>query len=240
MNEYELKAKNNIIKISIKRKKIKNVYLKVFRDLSVKLSVPINETDDWIIKYLNNKKDWIEEQVIKYKNTYGHNSLDEIKNGTSIQFLGKDMRIKKIKHNCNCVKTDEKNIYLYLTKLDNDKLARNTFMKWWKEQAISIFKEEVTLLYNDIFKKYRIKKPEVYIRRMKTLWGSCSVAKNKVTFNEYLIKANIRCIRYVILHELTHLKYPYHNDSFYKFLLIQMPDWEKRKKQLDKETVQLL
>ena len=240
MNEYELKVKNNNVSISIKRKKIKNVYLKVFRDSSVKLSIPIAETDDWIVEYLNSKKEWIEEQVLKYKNAYGHNSLDKIKNGTSIQFLGKDMRIKKIKDNCNYVKTDEKNLYLYLTKLDNDKLARNILMKWWKEQATIIFNEEIVSMFDDIFKKYKIKKPEVHIRKMKTLWGSCMVAKNKVTLNEYLLKANIRCIRYVILHELTHLKYPYHNDDFYKFLLIQMPDWEKRKKQLDIETVQLL
>ena len=56
--------------------------------------------------------------------------------------------------------------------------------------------------------------------------------------NEFLVKANIRCIQYVILHELTHLLYPNHSKDFYDFLTIQMPDWQERKKELDKEVVQ--
>jgi predicted metal-dependent hydrolase len=73
---------------------------------------------------------------------------------------------------------------------------------------------------------------------MKTLWGSCTKSKGKITFNEYLLKADIRCIQYVILHELTHLMYTYHNADFYNFLTVQMPDWQERKKQLDKDVVQ--
>ena len=55
---------------------------------------------------------------------------------------------------------------------------------------------------------------------------------------EYLFKANIRCIQYVVLHELTHLLYPNHSKQFYDFLTVQMPDWTERKKQLDHEVVQ--
>ena len=75
---------------------------------------------------------------------------------------------------------------------------------------------------------------------MKTQWGSCTKSKNKITLNEYLLKANNRCIRYVILHELTHLLYQYHNEDFYNFLTIQMPDWKKRKSELDNDVVQWL
>ena len=72
---------------------------------------------------------------------------------------------------------------------------------------------------------------------MRTLWGSCAPAKGKITLNEYLLKADIRCIQYVILHELTHLIYPKHNKEFYDFLTIQMPDWVERKARLDTEVV---
>ena len=75
---------------------------------------------------------------------------------------------------------------------------------------------------------------------MKTQWGSCIQSKNRITLNEYLLKANKRCIQYVILHELTHLIYPYHNKDFYNFLTIQMPDWKQRKHELDNDVVQWL
>lgn len=73
---------------------------------------------------------------------------------------------------------------------------------------------------------------------MQTLWGSSIPKKNRITLNEYLLKANIRYIEYVVLHELTHLLYPNHNSDFYDFLTSQMPDWKERKKQLDTEVAQ--
>lgn len=93
-------------------------------------------------------------------------------------------------------------------------------------------------IYSRFFKKYGVDKPALYVRKMKTLWGSCTPSKNKITLNQYLLKADLRCIQYVVLHELTHLLYPYHNTDFYNFLTIQMPDWKERKKQLDLEVVQ--
>ena len=41
--------------------------------------------------------------------------------------------------------------------------------------------------------------------------------KDKITLNEYLLKADVRCIQYVILHELTHLIYPNQVKSFMIF-----------------------
>ena len=61
-----------------------------------------------------------------------------------------------------------------------------------------------------IFARHGVNKPQIAIRKMKTLWGSCSKHLNKITFNEYLLKADIRCIEYVVFHELTHLIYNAH------------------------------
>lgn len=68
-------------------------------------------------------------------------------------------------------------------------------------------------------------------------WGSCSVSRNVVTFNQYLMKAKPACIDYVVLHELVHLIYPNHSKRFYDFLSIHMPDWEERKRMLDMDVV---
>ena len=107
-----------------------------------------------------------------------------------------------------------------------------------RQTAETVYQEEVDRFYDAVIRKYGIDKPVITIRKMKTLCGSCTPSKNKITLNEYLLKANIRCIQYVVLHELTHLLYPNHNSNFYNFLTIHMPDWKERKKQLDTEVVQ--
>lgn len=234
----ELSQINGMIDVKIVRKNIKNVHLKVFRSLEVILSVPMQVPQEWIENFLSKRIKWIDEQITKYKLSDGTNTLDSIKNGTSVQMLGKDMRIVFQEDSKNYIEVDEKRITLYLKDVTNEEFAKKMFLRWWKKAAEDVFQNELNSLYEKIFKKYQIAKPDIYVRKMKTLWGSCTPSKSKVTFNNYLFKANIRCIQYVVLHELTHLLYPNHSKQFYDFLTVHMPDWQERKKQLDTEVVQ--
>ena len=235
MKEFELYLGpiNGIVKVKILRKKIKNVHLKVFRSLEVALSVPEAVPDEWIQSFLSERQKWIDDQITKYKKTSGYNNLLDIKNGASTQYLGKDMRIYKEASLSNYVELDEKRIHLFVTEW-------KVFNKWWRQTAKEIYQSEVDSYYDKVIRKYNVDKPTVTIKKMKTLWGSCSPQKCKITLNEYLLKANIRCIQYVVLHELTHLLYPNHSSDFYTLMTIHMPEWEERKKQLDTEVVQYL
>ena len=229
---------NGAVTVKVLRKKIKNVHLKVFRSLDVTISVPQQVPDEWIDSFLLSRQKWIDDQITKYKRTSGFNNLGDIRNGSSIQLLGKDMRVLKEASLTNRVVVDEKRVYLYVTDAGNEDLIQNIFSKWWRKTAERVYKQEVDCYYEAVIRKYGIDKPQIAIKKMKTLWGSCTPQKNKITLNEYLLKANIRCIQYVVLHELTHLLYPNHNSDFYNFLTVHMPDWKERKKQLDTEVVQ--
>ena len=240
MDNYKLDLgiKNGIVNVKIIRRPIKNIHLKVYRDFTVSVSVPDNVPDEWINSFLKERILWIDKQVTKYKNSGGYNSLLDIKNGTSVQLLGKDMRIIKNLSLVNSVELDEKTIIVNLKDISDTNNINKILNKWWREKANEIYSQEMNILFDKIFKKYNLSIPEISIKKMKTMWGSCSKAKNKITLNEYLLKADLRCIQYVILHELTHLLYNYHNSDFYDFLTIQMPDWQERKKHLDKDVVQ--
>ena len=118
---------------------------------------------------------------------------------------------------------------------DQEKLMQQ-FEKWWRKEALIYLDERVEALY-PIIRKYNKALPKVYLKKMKTLWGSCSVDREVVTFNQYLIKAKPACIDYVVLHELIHFIYPNHSKQFYDFLSIHMPDWRERKTVLDQDVV---
>ena len=229
---------NGTVKVTLLRKKIKNVHLKVFRSMEVVVSFPEHVPDEWINSFLSSRQKWIDDQITKYKKTSGFNNLFDIRNGSSTQLLGKDMRIYKEASLINHVEVDEKKVYLFVTDTTDEELIQNIFSKWWRKTAETVYQEEVDRFYAAVIRKYGIDKPVISIRKMKTLWGSCTPSKSKITLNEYLLKANIRCIQYVVLHELTHLLYPNHNSDFYNFLTVHMPDWKERKKQLDTEVVQ--
>ena len=110
------------------------------------------------------------------------------------------------------------------------------FEKWWRNESVRFLEKRIAEYY-PIIKKYDKSLPKVQVRKMKTLWGSCSINRGVITFNQYLIKAKPACIDYVVLHELVHFIYPNHSRQFYDFLSIYMPDWKERKIMLDQDVV---
>ena len=151
--------------------------------------------------------------------------------------MGKDKRIY-LQKGSKEVKEDENKITIFLKDTSNYELATNYFVDWWRSQSLNLYTQEIEKMHTKIFKKYNIELPTIKIKKMKTMWGNCNPFKKIVTFNEYLFKANLLGIQYVILHEMTHLLYPKHNNDFYDFLTIHMPNWKERKKMLDVEVVQ--
>ena len=67
---------------------------------------------------------------------------------------------------------------------------------------------------------------------MKTRWGSCT-PDGKIILNLKLIQVPKVYIDYVIMHELCHLKEHNHSQRFYDLLNRIMPDWIKKREQLN-------
>ena len=222
--------------VRIDRKKMKTCRLKVYPDLSVSLSLPESAPDEWIEMYLAEKASWIEKKLEGFKKTTGYAATNEIRNGYSIQMLGKDMVFSVLSDAANQVYSEGRTIIIKTTDINDQKKLLCLFEKWWKNQLINLLTQRVDHWY-PVIKKYGVEKPQIYVRKMKTLWGSCSVDRGAVTFNLYLLKAKVACIDYVVLHELTHFLYPNHSKQFYMFLSNYMPDWKDRKKVLDQDVV---
>ena len=110
------------------------------------------------------------------------------------------------------------------------------FNNWWQKKSKEYFQEQINRLF-PIIEKHGICMPNLVVRKMQTLWGSCSRRNHTVNLNYYLYKAPVPCIEYVILHELAHFLYPRHDQNFHDFITIYMPDWQERKRLLDYEIV---
>lgn len=237
MNNIKLTYPFGEYSVQVVEKNIKNVHLKVFRDFSIVISAPIGIAEEWVNNFVDDKYGWIGKQLEKYRVSSGYNNLTDLKSGSSTQFLGKDLRVFITASDKNEVQLNDNKVSIFLKDINNKEKENKIFSQWWRESAQRVY-EEIVDEWMPIFKRHGVEKPCICIRKMKTLWGSCSKKLGKITFNEYLLKADRRCIEYVVLHELTHLIYNAHNKDFYDFLTIYMPDWKERKKRLDMEIVQ--
>lgn len=227
---------NTTINVIIERKRMKTCRLKVFPDKTVKFSVPENTPQTWIEQYLNSKNQWLSKKIQVFEQTKGYAATVEIRTGISIRYLGEDLIFKVSQNNKNVVCKEGKNIHLCAPDINDQARLFAQFDKWWRKESLKVLNFQVEKLY-PIVEKYKVDRPRIMLRKMKTLWGSCSPQRGIITFNQYLTKATPACIEYVTLHELIHFLYPNHSKQFYDFLSIYMPDWKERKKVLDQDVV---
>ena len=224
------------VTVNLDRKKMKTCRLKVYPNQKIVLSLPQSAPDAWAESFLMEKSGWIELKLQSFQKTVGYAATKEIRNGYSIRMLGEDMIFALSQCEKECVYAEGKTIRICCKSPENQTHVKQLFEAWWRRQAKEILQERVHVWY-PIVEKYGVAMPELSIRKMKTLWGSCSVARQVITFNFYLIKARTPYIDYEVLHELVHFLYQNHSKQFYAFLSNYMPDWKERKLVLDREVV---
>ena len=71
------------------------------------------------------------------------------------------------------------------------------------------------------------------IRGMKTRWGSCNIRTAAITLNLQLAQYDVRALRCVIIHELTHLWVRGHDARFYARMDMYFPDWQEMRRMLN-------
>lgn len=92
------------------------------------------------------------------------------------------------------------------------------------------FKKIIEKNVNELVQLTGLKPNKITIKQIKYAWGSCSSKKN-ITLNLELIKYSQEAIRYVILHELCHIKYMNHSKDFWNLVEKYMPNYKQVKKE---------
>jgi predicted metal-dependent hydrolase len=93
------------------------------------------------------------------------------------------------------------------------KAIRKGIEKAYREEA----KEFLPKRLNDLSDRFNLPYKEVYIKNIKSRWGSCS-GKDNINLSIHLMRLPDHLIDYVLLHELAHTKVRNHSREFWRFL----------------------
>ena len=227
--------KERILGYEIHRKKVKNINLRIKPNLEVYISVPMNLHRDYIENFIRSKEEWIKSVLKKVENVKEKQKDFEYKNGEIHKFLGKEYNLTVKTGNFNAVslKNNIRPNEIILTVneniFENIDEKKKIMEKWYFENAKKLFlqfmEKWLEILDENVEK--------VAIKPMKTRWGSCNYVKRYINLNTELIKRTPFEIEYVILHELTHLKYPNHGRGFYNYIEQYMPNYKVAEKMLN-------
>mgnify|MGYP000893142734 FL=1 len=218
-----------------KKQKVKNINLRIKPNMEIYISVPMNLHRDYIENFIRSKEEWIKSVLKKVEDVKEKQKGFEYKNGEIYKFLGKEYNLIVRTGNFNGVslKNDAKSNVMILTVneniFENIDEKKKVMEKWYFENAKKLFLKFVEK-WLEILDEHVEK---VAIKPMKTRWGSCNYVKKYINLNTELIKRTPFEIEYVILHELTHLKYPNHGKGFYNYIERYMPNYKVAEKMLN-------
>ena len=222
--------------ITITRKKIKNMYLRVHQDGTVTVSAPKRASDKVIRDFINSKSDWITAQREKALNrqNLGQFETSEAKFLTGeIHFLwGQPCRLLvEETTGRGRVEFEENQQSIHMCVPKNSTIGQR------KHLLEEFYRRELKAVIPQLMEKYAAivgKSPaEWRVRSMKTKWGTCNVRDKRIWLALNLAKKHPKCLEYVIAHELTHLHVPNHSKAFWARMDSYFPEWRDVRKLLN-------
>ena len=229
---YFVKYGKRQIEFNLKHVARKTLQINVYPDLSIEVKAPLECDLNKIFDKVRKRGNWIVKQQNFFKQFLPLQPPRRFISGETHRYLGRQYRLKVIESQETEVKMTGGYIKVFIKDTKDFTQVKKLVDKWYRIRAEKIFSSLMQEL-NPIMNKLNISTPLFKIRYMKTRWGSCSRNGN-ITLNSELIKAPKSCIKYVIIHELCHLKEYQHTRRFYALLEDCMPLWKKEKKHLDK------
>jgi predicted metal-dependent hydrolase len=114
-------------------------------------------------------------------------------------------------------------------RLDDAEQLRHALRRWLAQHAQQQFEAPLRALAAEM----DVEPSRLQVRCQRTRWGSCSRA-GTISLNVCLLFQTPEVLRYLMVHELAHLRHMNHSVRFWADVARQEPDW----KSLDRELLQ--
>ena len=220
------------ISIDVVRKDIKNLHLGVYPPNGrVRIASPLKIDDEADRLFAISKMAWIKKHQLKFE-AQQRQSERQFVSGESHYYKGNRYLLNVIYHNAGS-KVEIRNktyIDLYVRVGSTLEQREKVLTEWYRRQL----KDQIPSLIDKWQKIIGIKVNDWGIKKMKTKWGTCTIASCRIWLNLELAKKPEHCLEYIIVHEMIHLIERNHTDRFVAYMNKFMPQWHLYKEELNR------
>lgn len=228
---HQLKV--NDLVVDVVRKDIKNLHLAVYPPNGrVRVAVPMRVDDEAVRLAVISKLGWIRRQQGKFAGQVRQSEREYI-SGESHYFQGNRYLLEVI-YQDGPPKVETRNntkIDLYVRSGSDTEQRGRVMQSWYRKQL----KETVPPLIAKWEEIIGVEAADWGIKQMKTKWGTCNIEARRIWLNLELAKKPIRCLEYIIVHELIHLLERHHNDRFTALMDKYLSSWRFLRDELNGE-----
>lgn len=219
------------LSVCIVRKTIKNLHLGVYPpDGRVRVAAPLAVSDEAVRLAVIDKLGWIKRQRAKFE-AQPRQSEREMVSGESHYFLGRRYRLR-VQHHHGAGKVVLRGtsiLELWVRPESSARQREQVLQRWYRQQL----KQLIPPLLEKWEAILEVEARDWGIKKMKTRWGTCSIPARRIWLNLELAKKPVRCLEYIIAHELVHLIERHHNDRFIAILNRHLPTWQSDRQELN-------
>ena len=210
-------------------KNIKNLYLRV-RDGYIELSVPQRTAQRDMENFVRRRRAWIDERL-RLLRARAERPVCTYAAGERIRLWGQEYPLVCVSLTRGKAYAEYANgtIVLHAAQTADVNVRREAIHALYHAELTAAIEREAPACETVVGKHAALWR----IRAMKTRWGSCNVRTAAITLNLQLAQYDVRALRYVITHELTHLWVRGHDARFYARMDQYFPNWRNVRKELN-------
>lgn len=220
------------ISVDVLRKDIKNLHLGVYPpEGRVRVAAPLRLNDDAVRLAVVSRLAWIRRQQAAFARQE-RESPREFVSGESHWFRGRRYRLDVLERHGPAAIAVRNNTVLSLQvpRGAGAQVRAGLLDRWYRAQL----RAELPALLDRWLPKVGVRAPEIRIRKLKTLWGSCNAEAGRIWLNLELIKKPQPCLEFILVHELVHLVERHHNERFVVIMDRVLPTWRQAREELNR------
>ena len=215
---------NNInVTYHIERKSVKNINIRIKSDGIVYISANRSVSEKYIRKLLITDGEKISAAINRMKLSQNQKSDTDF-----MWYLGRKHPISVVYAETEKAELIDEEFLVHTNEPTNRQHVIYLMKCWQADRCQELYKninEEVFDIFKD--KGYTVPRARLYIKDMKTRWGSCNARDGKISMNLRLIEYPIECIYAVFYHEYAHFIHHNHSADFHNFLNNIYPEYKK-------------
>jgi predicted metal-dependent hydrolase len=231
MNTEQYHIEVSGIDVDVVKKDIKNLHLAVYPPTGrVRLSSPYSMKRESLRLFIISKLGWIKKHI-RNMNSQIREPEREYIQGESHWVEGQRYLLNIIEKEAPPTVEIRNKKYIDLqVRPGSNKAKKEEIMREWCRNRLKAQIPELITKWED---SIGVEIDDWGVKLMKTKWGSCNIEERRIWLNLELAKKPKRCLDYVVLHEMVHLKERHHNDRFKALLDKNLPGWQNIREELN-------
>lgn len=193
------------------------------RDGKVTVRAPMNEAQQTIEHFVQQKQGWIQSHLLRQQQTIT-NVAHSFADGDTFLWLNTPLTLEVRRARPTQVYQHQQTLNVVCSANATSGRIKKLLEGWYKTQALTYLTERVAHFAQVL----NLHPKAISVRRYKTRWGSCN-HKGEIQFNWLIMMAPQEVVDYVVVHELCHLKHFNHSSAFWRLVASVTPDYSQHR-----------